>query len=122
MDIRAFKRKDTTSVKIKDPHGKKTDAVVEMYGTDSSTYKKAAVELARGFDPEDEEDATERGAKLIQACIKSWKNMTDGGSPVDPHGAAALAILMDPEFDYFVRQLSTATHNRTLFFIKSGES
>ena len=122
MDIRSFTRKDTTTVKIKNPLGIKTDASVEVYGTDSDQYKKARIELARDFDSNDDESAMRKGATLIQSCIKSWENITDEGLPIDPHSKDAFAILVDPEFDYFVSQISNAMHNRSLFFSKSVKS
>jgi len=122
MDIRSFTRKDTAKVPILDPLGGKTDIVVEVYGRDSKTYRKAAVELARDFDATDEAKASERGAKLLQACIVSWENVEAGGKAIKPDSAEAFDMLKDESLDWFVSQISAAIHKRTLFFSKSGKS
>ena len=90
MDIRSFTRKDTATVPIQDPLGGKTDIVVEVYGRDSKAYRAAAVELARDFDATDEAKANERGAKLLQACIASWKNVEADGKAIKPDSDEAL--------------------------------
>jgi hypothetical protein len=122
MDIRSFTRKDTAKVPILDPLGGKTDIVVEVYGRDSKTYRKAAVELARDFDATDEAKANERGAKLLQACIASWENVEANGKPVKADSVAALNMLKDESLDWFVSQINAAIHKRSLFFTKSGKS
>ena len=122
MDIRSFKRKDTAKVPILDPLGGKTDVVVEVYGRDSKSYRKAAVELARDFDATDEAKANERGARLLQSCIVSWENVEAGGKAITPDSAEAFDMLKDESLDWFVSQISAAIHKRTLFFSKSGKS
>ena len=122
MDIRSFKRKDTASVDIVDPLGGKTDISVEVYGRDSKAYRKAAIELARDFDATDETQASERGAKLLQACIASWKNVEADGKAIQPDSPEALAMLKDESLDWFVSQISVAIQKRSLFFSKSGKS
>ena len=122
MDIRSFTRKDTATVPIQDPLGGKTDIVVEVYGRDSKVYRDAAVELARDFDSTNEAKANERGAKLLQACIASWENVEAEGKPVKAQSVAALAMLKDEDLDWFVSQINTAIHKRTLFFSKSAKS
>jgi len=122
MDIRSFTRKDTATVPIQDPLGGKTDIVVEVYGRDSKAYRAAAVELARGFENADEGMANDRGAKLLQACIASWENVEANGKPVKAQSVAALDMLKDESLDWFVSQINTAIHKRTLFFSKSAKS
>ena len=122
MDIRSFTRKDTATVPIQDPLGGKTDIVVEVYGRDSKAYRAAAVELARDFDATDEAKANERGAKLLQACIASWKNVEADGKAIKPDSDEALAMLKDESLDWFVSQISVAIQKRSLFFSKSGKS
>ena len=122
MDIRSFTRKDTASVDIVDPLGGKTDISVEVYGRDSKAYRAAAVELARDFDATDETQASERGAKLLQACIASWKNVEADGKAIKPDSDEAFDMLKDESLDWFVSQISAAIHKRTLFFSKSGKS
>jgi len=122
MDIRSFTRKDTATVPIQDPLGGKTDIVVEVYGRDSKAYRKAAVELARDFDATDEAQASERGAKLLQACIASWKNVEADGKAIKPDSDEALTMLKDESLDWFVSQISVAIQKRSLFFSKSGKS
>ena len=122
MDIRSFTRKDTATVPIQDPLGGKTDIVVEVYGRDSKVYRDAAVELARDFDATNEAKANERGAKLLQACIASWENVEANGKPIKAQSVAALDMLKDENLDWFVSQINTAIHKRTLFFSKSAKS
>ena len=122
MDIRSFTRKDTATVPIQDPLGGKTDIVVEVYGRDSKAYRAAAVELARDFDATDEAKANERGAKLLQACIASWKNVEANGKAIKPDSDEALTMLKDESLDWFVSQISVAIQKRSLFFTKSGKS
>jgi len=122
MDIRSFTRKDTATVPIQDPLGGKTDIVVEVYGRDSKAYRAAAVELARDFDATDEAKANERGAKLLQACIASWKNVEADGKAIKPDSDEALTMLKDESLDWFVSQISVAIQKRSLFFTKSGKS
>jgi hypothetical protein len=130
MDIRSFTRKDTATVPIQDPLGGKTDIVVEVYGRDSKAYRAAAVELGREIQENEPlkegEDGdkvlAERGAKLLQACIASWENVDANGKPVKADSVAALDMLKDESLDWFVSQIHTAIHKRTLFFSKSAKS
>jgi len=122
MDIHSFKRKDSAKVEIQDPLGGKTDIAVEVYGRDSKAYRKAAIELARDFDVTNEDQASERGAKLLQSCIVSWQNVESEGKAVKPDSAEALTMLKDENLDWFVSQISVAIQKRSLFFSKSGKS
>ena len=96
--------------------------MVEVYGRDSKAYRAAAVELARDFDATDEAQASERGAKLLQACIASWKNVEANGKAIKPDSDEALTMLKDESLDWFVSQISVAIQKRSLFFTKSGKS
>jgi hypothetical protein len=122
MDINSFQRKDSASVEIQDPLGAKTDITVVVYGRDSKAYRKAAIELARDFDVTDEGQASDRGAKLLQSCIVSWKNVEADGKAVKHDSPEALAMLKDENLDWFVSQINAAIQKRSLFFSKSVKS
>jgi hypothetical protein len=130
MDIRSFTRKDTATVPIQDPLGGKTDIVVEVYGRDSKAYRAAALEIGREMQENEPlkegEDGdkvlAERGAKLLQACIASWKNVEADGKAIKPDSDEALTMLKDESLDWFVSQISVAIQKRSLFFTKSGKS
>lgn len=122
MDLNSYKRKDTATVEIRDPFGQKTDITVEVYGRDSKQYRKVALELARDFDSSNEDDAADRGARLLQACIASWKNVEADGKPVEADSEQAREILKSDEMDWFASQINRAIQDRSLFFSKSGKS
>lgn len=121
MDLSTFEHSETATVKIRDPFGAWTDIEVEVYGRDSQVYRRAVAEARKqAADKDDEKAQAENGARIIQSCIKGWKNVQFKGKAIKPNTAAALKLLADPDYDWFNIQLLNAIQNRALFFTKSG--
>lgn len=118
MKLTSYQRHDTADVTIRDPFGHPTDMTVEVWGSDSDHLRKKRVEISRQYPGTDEDSLRERGARLLQACVKSWQNVEGDNGPIEPDSDEALAIFRSGDMDWFSEQIHQASNRRSLFFSK----
>ena len=120
MDLSTISHKVTTDITIYDPWGEPTDIVVTLYGRDTKEYRNAALELARESQGanESQDETDRRGARLILAAVKDWRNVANGGEAIAPDSKEAVDLLARDEMDWFASQIHKAINNRALFFTK----
>jgi len=120
MDISAWTRLETAAVIINDPFGNPTDVVVNVYPTNSNAFREA-VKAYPSSEDETSEQTKDRGARLLQSVIASWKNVEWDGKVIKPDSAAALEMLKDDRADWFSSQIMKAAFNPHLFFLQKND-
>ncbi len=121
MDLASIEHTGTTEITIYDPWGEPTDIAVELYGRDTPEYRKAINQIARqqdGKSQQSDEEADRRGAQVILAAVKSWRNVEYNGAEISPDSADAVELLARSDMDWFASQIHRALNNRALFFNK----
>lgn len=120
MDITQYKRKDSHTVDVKDPHGQPTDIKVEIHSADSKDFRSRLVEVARRYNEKyGDHNPT---AITALAAVKSWENVEGKAGPVDPDSDEAMELASSDDFRWFFDQIWQVTNNRSLFFSKPGKS
>ncbi len=128
MDISSIERSDTVTLKIHDPWYQPTDMEVVIYGSHTKQYRQSVLESQRTYSAEgkragdDEEFDSQRGARLLQSAICSWKNVQFKGKDIEPDSAEAHALMADGSNDWFTAQIKNAINKQSLFFSVSAKS
>ena len=108
------------TMKVRSPlTGEETDAVIELVGSDSKTYRRVRAEVMRKhakLASEDKEyiaDADQVNAEVYSKCITGWSGMTGEGKEIEFSESKAFELLS--QFNWLCDQVANAVDNRLNF-------
>lgn len=93
--------------------GKKTDAEIDLVGSDSKTYRRARSDALRAMAKGDIKEEEQFTAMVVAKCITGWRNLNNGSDEILFSHDSAYKMLC--ELYWLCELLINAIEKRTNF-------